>query len=839
MKFGTLKITTSDGKTRDYPIDQPNVSIGRAQGNDLIIEDNSVSRRHARITIESGHVMIEDLASANGVFIGSQRVPPNTPSLVPEQQVVRLGDVALRYSAPPTIEAAQAFSSKPSIASLAPAAAPDGPPINISLAGPVPPVTPGSVSTVSLTLQNRGTVVDEFIIQVTGLPADWVRLSKDRVPLLPNAQETITITLTPPRKAESTAADHPFTLSVISREYRSRATANGTLKVLPFQNFAMHLQPQRSRRDFQLMVNNQGNAPAAYRFGGTDDEQALNYQFGQDAVSLQPGQSGSIPLRVALKIMRRIGAREMRSFNVVAAPLDPAVAETKASGQLIIRPPVPTWLIPLLLLLTVLACVLGAVVYSQRCGLWGENLPLCPSTARPVINVFEATPTEIEKGGTIALKWDVSNADQIELTQPAQETLDKSGVKTYQIDQTTVFTLRAKNNITGPIEKSLTVNLKNSPPVIQSFKADPAVITAGRSDKVVLSWTIAGADAVSIEGVPGAVGATGSVQLDPPPADKTYTLVATNGAGTVKQQITIVVSSAGCVLQSAAEMREGPSDKYRVIDSLAAGTSVAPVGRNATGEWLRVQVNREGWVIASAIQCNVQALAFATIAPNSIPPEPTSTPTATPPPTSTPAPTNTPVPTSPAVGGPWGGPWETSFGIMNLTQSGNSVAGTYNYSGKSGTINGLVTGNHLKGTWTEGANSGSIDWWLGSSGKKWRGNYNAVAQWCGHRSGDTDPTPCGVGTFEGVWTVCAPSCVVTMTIVQDGNQWTATYDNGTMEGTIDGVLAKGNYLYQNTTPGTIALKLLNANQFTGNYDTVHDWCGYRNGAGMPSPCLGP
>jgi hypothetical protein len=294
------------------------------------------------------------------------------------------------------------------------------------------------------------------------------------------------------------------------------------------------------------------------------------------------------------------------------------------------------------------------------------------------------------------------------------------------------------------------------------------------------------------------------------------------------------------VLKGAAEMREGPSDKYRVIDSLAAGVSVAPVGRNDTGEWLRVQSNREGWVMAAAIQCNVQVLAFATIAPNLIPPEPTSTPTATPPPTATPVPTAPPAPTSAAVGGPWGGPWTTTFGIMNLTQSGDSVAGTYSYSGKSGTINGLVTSNHLKGTWTEGANSGSIDWWITSSGNKWRGNYNAAAQWCGHRSGDTDPTPCGVGTFDGTWTVqCGAGCSVPMSIVQDGNKWTATYPSGVMNGTIDGVLATGHYLYQNTTPGTIALKLLNANQFTGNYDTVNEWCGYRGGAGVPSPCLGP
>ena len=833
MKFGTLKIKTSDGKLRDYPLDQPNISIGRAQGNDLIVEDNSVSRRHARLIVESGHLMIEDLGSANGTFIGSQRVPPNAPSLVPEKHIVRVGDVEITYIAPPPIEAPQAFVSKPTMATIAPAVAPDGRPVNLSLVGPTQPVAPGSVTTANLTLQNRGTVVDELIIQITGIPAEWFRLTKDRVPLLPNAQETITITFAPPRRPDAAAADHSFIVTVTSREYRSRATAQGTLKVLPFQNFTLNLQPQRSRRDFQVAINNQGNAPVAYRFSGLDDEHGLNYRFGQEAVTLQPGQSGAIPLQVVPKIMLRVGGRETRPFNVIASPLDPTAVETKASGQLIIRPPIPVWLIPLVVLLAALACAIGVIFYNQRCGTWGTNLPLCPSNAKPVINVFDVTPNEIEKGGTIALKWDVSNADQIELTEPVQETLSgKSGVKTYTVDQSTNFTLRAKN-FAGEDTKSATVKLKGSAPVVQDFKADPVAVTLGRSDKVALSWTVAGADAVSIEGVPGTFGATGSAQVDPPQSDKTYTLVATNGAGTVQQQVTIHVASAGCTIQSATDMREGPAKEYRVIDSLAAGIAVLPVGRNATGEWLRVQANREGWVNATAIQCTVAMLQFATLSPAEIPPVPTATPTATP------QPTETPVPTSPAVGGPWGGQWETTFGIMNLTQSGNSVAGTYAYSGKTGTINGLVTGNHLKGTWTEGVNNGSIDWWLGSSGKKWRGNYNAVTPWCGHRSGETDPTPCGVGTFDGVWTVCAPGCVVNMTISQDGNKWTATYNDGTMEGTIDGPLATGKYLYQNTTPGTIALKLLNMNQFTGNYDTVNAWCGYRGSASAPSPCLGP
>lgn len=643
MKFGTLHIKLPDGKTRDYPLDQPSVSVGRAQGNELIVEDTSVSRRHARLSVESGKLLIEDLGSANGTFIGSQRLAANTPSLVPENQTFLLGDVEVRYTPPPVVEATQAFA-KPKIETVA-TAAPDGPPVSISLVGPTQPVAPGTVTTANLTIQNRGTVVDELLIKVSGIPIEWVRLTKERVPLLPNAQETVTITFAPPRRPEATATAHAFIVSVISREYRTGANANGTLTVLPFQGFSVNLNPQRSTRDFQLMVQNQGNAPTAYRFSGSDDEQALTYQFGQDGVTLQPGQSGSIGLHVAPKIKPKVGTRETRSFSIIASPLDATAAEMKATGQLLIRPPIPVWLIPLVLLLTLCVCVSSAWAYTQVCGSLGSNLPLCPVNAKPVINVFSVTPAEIEKGGTVALTWDVSNADEVKLTTPVQETLPKSGVKTINVEQSTNFTLIATNKVGGSVEKSVTVKLKNSPPVVQAFTSDPQVVVAGQPGKVTLSWTVVGATSVSIEGVPGVGGATGSAQIDPPTASKTYKLVATNEAGTVEQSITISVSSAGCVMISSAEMREGPSDKYRVIDNLAAGGTVSPVSRNGTGEWLRVQANKEGWIPTGSVNCaNVKILDIPTVSPADVPPEPTNTPTITPTPTNTPVPTETPKP---------------------------------------------------------------------------------------------------------------------------------------------------------------------------------------------------
>jgi len=665
-RYGALRIRLPDGSTRDYALEQPSITVGRAGENQLVIDEISVSRRHARLTVESSRLMLEDLGSANGTFIGSQRMAPNTPGLVPEDTPVRLGDVELRYVPPAPLEAARSFTSQAPGSTMPPPGqgAPAGPPVNVSLQGPAQPVAPGSVVTATLTIQNRGSVVDEFVISVSGIPSNWVRFTKDRVPLLPNAQEQITLTFQPPRRAEAVATDHRFTLNVVSREHRTSLNVQGMLKVLPYQGFTLNLQPVRSRRNFQVVAENQGNAPVTYQLSAVDDEHALVYRFAQPAISLNPGDSVGVLLEVTPKVPPRIGTRETRAFNVVATAVDQTgAAEVRAPGQLIIRPPIPIWLIPLVILVLLCLCIGSAYAYFSIICSTNPSLPLCPATALPVINVFSATPEEVDRGGAVVIAWDVSGAQTVELVSPINNTLPPSGLQTFNIENNTTFTIRA-SNFAGPVEQSIIVTVRRAPPTIQSFTVSPGVITAGQVEVIVLSWNVIGATAVSIEGVPGQnLGATGSVEVAAPSQNTTYTLVATNDGGTVRESATVVIASAECTIANAPEgstiLREGPGATYPEIITLANGTRVDPFGRNPSGDWLKVVArdqSREGWVAQTFVTCtNVPDMSiYPTVQPNLIPtlaptPSPTLTPSqvpsGTPEPTFTPSATFTPTPT--------------------------------------------------------------------------------------------------------------------------------------------------------------------------------------------------
>jgi predicted component of type VI protein secretion system len=55
--------------------DTRTLSVGRAPENDLVIEDDEVSRKHAQFTNEGGAMQVGDYRTGNGTFVNGQRIP--------------------------------------------------------------------------------------------------------------------------------------------------------------------------------------------------------------------------------------------------------------------------------------------------------------------------------------------------------------------------------------------------------------------------------------------------------------------------------------------------------------------------------------------------------------------------------------------------------------------------------------------------------------------------------------------------------------------------------------------------------------------------------------------
>lgn len=81
----------------EYPLQGETLTIGRGRRNDIIIQDNEVSRTHCRLMRVLDDYEIHDLESTNGTFVNGQRIT-GTGWLLSGRSVVELGDsITLEY----------------------------------------------------------------------------------------------------------------------------------------------------------------------------------------------------------------------------------------------------------------------------------------------------------------------------------------------------------------------------------------------------------------------------------------------------------------------------------------------------------------------------------------------------------------------------------------------------------------------------------------------------------------------------------------------------------------------------------------------------------------------
>jgi len=90
-----LARTDPDGTVAEYIFDQPTMTLGALEDNDLVLDDDKVSRYHARIYQEGDDFLIEDLKSSAGTWVNRVRV---RDAYLKSGATIRLGNTQLRFS---------------------------------------------------------------------------------------------------------------------------------------------------------------------------------------------------------------------------------------------------------------------------------------------------------------------------------------------------------------------------------------------------------------------------------------------------------------------------------------------------------------------------------------------------------------------------------------------------------------------------------------------------------------------------------------------------------------------------------------------------------------------
>ncbi|MEY3072308.1 MAG: hypothetical protein RLZZ353_504 [Actinomycetota bacterium] len=91
----TLVVTRGPDEGSRYPLVEPETRIGRHPDAHVFLDDVTVSRRHALVTLVDGSVVLTDQASLNGTYVGGERVDSRVLGHGDEVQVGRFRFVLL------------------------------------------------------------------------------------------------------------------------------------------------------------------------------------------------------------------------------------------------------------------------------------------------------------------------------------------------------------------------------------------------------------------------------------------------------------------------------------------------------------------------------------------------------------------------------------------------------------------------------------------------------------------------------------------------------------------------------------------------------------------------
>ncbi|HEV8231926.1 MAG TPA: FHA domain-containing protein, partial [Thermoanaerobaculia bacterium] len=88
----------ADGRSQVYTLAREQASIGRSSDNDIILNDFSVSRRHAYLKYENGEWVLYDNHSTNGIRVNDRQVPSTS---VGDGDRAVIGTFTLRFQEQP------------------------------------------------------------------------------------------------------------------------------------------------------------------------------------------------------------------------------------------------------------------------------------------------------------------------------------------------------------------------------------------------------------------------------------------------------------------------------------------------------------------------------------------------------------------------------------------------------------------------------------------------------------------------------------------------------------------------------------------------------------------
>lgn len=254
-------------------------------------------------------------------------------------------------------------------------------------------IVPGEPTIMRAMLSNISSTIDQIEVVVDGVPSAWVSGPAGPVQVAPGAQMPVLLSIVVPRTGEGKAGDYEVTIRARSRNHPNvERTAAAVWTIQPFGAASMTITPAtataRTKADYRIVIDNQGNQQASCDFRGEDEGQTLSYSFRPAAVNVEPGQQATVTATVGHGA-RWSGGEQSKNFTIWAT--FSGLPPQSVNAEFVQRVFMPIW-VPVVLAVMLLGCVGGgALLYAGLLPFVGDDDPT--PTPEPTIIIAGGTAT--------------------------------------------------------------------------------------------------------------------------------------------------------------------------------------------------------------------------------------------------------------------------------------------------------------------------------------------------------------------------------------------------------------------------------------------------------------
>lgn len=342
-------------------------------------------------------------------------------------------------------------------------------------------VAPGSEEQLRLLVRNLGDTTESFVVVPLGLCSGWTLIDPPNITLFAGEEQTLSITLRPPRSPGVTAGLTGLTLRVVPHGAPDEtATVEAVVRVLAFSERRVTiLQPVlRARRTatYDVVVENLGNEQATCRLRLEDETGRLTGRCEPPSIGVEPGMNAAAQVRVRTRRRRWRGGTISLPFVVEAA--QEGKPRATATGTLLHTPVLTTQVV------TRLAAAVLAVGMAVAVWAWVVRPALDDAAADAVDErIDELQATDSVPSGAPAETTPTVPDGSPPTTTPAA---DPGTQVAFRLAPAAALGETGTQEYTVPDDRQLEI----TDVVLQNPQGDQGRAVLSRGGEVLLSWSL-------------------------------------------------------------------------------------------------------------------------------------------------------------------------------------------------------------------------------------------------------------------------------------------------------------------------------------------------------------